>query len=52
MSLELKKRFAKISYTIRHKKAFLEVEKSSGEKTLGGDICMTSINRFYIYLYG
>ncbi|MBR5599621.1 MAG: hypothetical protein IKW39_06240, partial [Alphaproteobacteria bacterium] len=37
MSLELKKRFHKISYTLKHKKAFLVVEKKiRGYNTLNG----------------
>ena len=37
MSLEIKKRFQKISYTLKHKKAFLSVErKLRGHNTLRG----------------
>ena len=49
MSLELKKRFAKISYTIRHKKAFLEVEKKlRGKNTWRG--YLHDIDKPFLYL--
>ena len=49
MSLDLKKRFAKISYTIRHKKAFLEVEKKlRGKNTWRG--YLHDIDKPFLYL--
>ena len=49
MSLDLKKRFTKISYTIRHKKAFLKVEKQlRGKNTLRG--YLHDIDKPFLYL--
>ena len=49
MSLDLKKRLAKISYTIRHKKAFLKVEKQlRGKNTLRG--YLHDIDKPFLYL--
>lgn len=49
MSLDLKKRFAKISYTIRHKKAFLEIEKKlRGKNTWRG--YLHDLDKPFLYL--
>ena len=49
MGLELKKRLKKISYTLRHKKAFLKVEKQlRGRNTLRG--YLHDIDKPFLYL--
>ena len=49
MKLDLKKRLNKISYTIRHKKAFLKVEKElRGKNTLRG--YLHDIDKPFLYL--
>ena len=49
MNLDLKKRFTKISYTIRHKNAFLKVEKQlRGRNTLRG--YLHDIDKPFLYL--
>lgn len=49
MGLELKKRLKKISYTLRHKKAFLKVEKQlRGKNTLRG--YLHDIDKPFLYL--
>lgn len=49
MSLEIKKRLNKIMYTLRHKKAFLDVEKElRGKNTLRG--YLHDIDKPFLYL--
>ena len=49
MSLEIKKRINKIKYTLRHKKAFLKVEKElRGKNTLKG--YLHDVDKPFLYL--